>query len=146
MPARFAALLALLIVALPANAANLEKPSLRIAVGGKALVAYLPLTIADQRGYFKQEGLDVEVSDFQAGNKALEALVGGSADIGCGAYEHTIYMAAKGIALKAIALQANSFGLVVGVQKDKAPAYRDLKDLKGMKVGVTGIGSASHVG
>jgi NitT/TauT family transport system substrate-binding protein len=143
MPTRYAALLALLIAALPANAANLEKPSLRIAVGSKTLVAYLPLTIADQRGYFKQEGLDVEINDFQAGNKALEALVGGSADIGCGAYEHTIYMATKGIALKAVALQANSFGLVVGVQKDKAPSYHALNDLKGMKIGVTGPGSAS---
>jgi NitT/TauT family transport system substrate-binding protein len=146
MPARYAALLALLIVALPADAANLEKPSLRIAVGGKALVAYLPLTIAEQRGYFRQEGLDIEISDFQAGNKALEALVGGSVDIGCGAYEHTIYMAAKGIALKAIALQANSFGFVVGVQKDKAPSYHALSDLKGMKIGVTGPGSASAMG
>jgi NitT/TauT family transport system substrate-binding protein len=146
MPARYAALLALLIATSPAPAANLETPNLRIAVGGKALVAYLPLTIAEQRGYFKQEGLDVEISDFQAGNKALEALVGGSADIGSGAYEHTIYMAAKGIPLKAVALQANSFGLVVGVQKDKAPLYHSLNDLKGMKIGVTGPGSASAMG
>ena len=146
MPARYAALLALLIAALPANAANLEKPGLRVAVGGKALVAYLPLTIAEQRGYFKQEALDVEINDFQAGNKALEALVGGSADVGCGAYEHTIYMGTKGIALKAVALQANSFGLVVGVQKDKAASYHALNDLKGMKIGVTGPGSASAMG
>jgi NitT/TauT family transport system substrate-binding protein len=130
----------------PAKAADLEKPSLRLAVGGKVLVAYLPLTIAERRGYFTKEGLTVEISDFQGGGKALEALVGGSADVGCGAYEHTLYMAAKSQSIKAIALQANSFGLVVGIQKDKAPAYHDLKDLKGMKVGVTGVGSASHVG
>jgi NitT/TauT family transport system substrate-binding protein len=55
-------------------------------------------------------------------------------------------MAAKGRSIKAVALQANSFGLVVGVQKDMASGYHDLKDLKGMKVGVTGVGSASHVG
>jgi len=78
--------------------------------------------------------------------KALEALVGGSADVGCGAYEHTLYMAAKGRSIKAVALQANSFGLVVGIQKDKAPSYHELKDFKGMKVGVTGPGSASHAG
>jgi NitT/TauT family transport system substrate-binding protein len=75
-------------------------------------VAYLPLTIAERRGYFAKEGLDVEINDFQGGAKALEALVGGSADVVCGAYEHTLYMAAKGIAIKAVALQANSFGLV----------------------------------
>jgi NitT/TauT family transport system substrate-binding protein len=125
-------------------AAPLEKPSIRLAVGGKALVAYLPLTIAERRGYFTREGLAVEIYDFQGGAKALEALVGGSADIVCGAYEHALYMAAKGISIKAVALQANSFGLVVGIAKDKA--YRALHDLKGMKIGVTGPGSASAMG
>jgi NitT/TauT family transport system substrate-binding protein len=144
--ARYAALFALLVAAGPVAAADLEKPSVRLAVGGKVLVAYLPLTIAERRGYFMREGLDVEINDFQGGNKAVEALVAGSAEIGCGAYEHTIYMAAKGFPLKAVALQANSFGLVVGVQKDKAPAYRSLADLKGMKIGVTGPGSASAMG
>ena len=131
---------------IPARAADLEKSAIRLAVGGKTLVAYLPLTIAERRGYFTKEGLDVEISDFAGGSRPLEALVGGSADIGCGAYEHTLYMASKGISIKAIALQANSFGLVVGIQKDKAAAYHELKDLKGMKVGVTGPGSASHAG
>lgn len=144
--ASIAVALALAPAAGTAKAADLEKPSLRLAVGGKVLVAYLPLTIAERRGYFTKEGLTVEISDFQGGGKALEALVGGSADVGCGAYEHTLYMAAKGLSIKAIALQANSFGLVVGIQKDKAPAYHDLKDLNGMKIGVTGVGSASHVG
>ena len=128
------------------NAAGLEKPSVRVAVGGKVLVAYLPLTIAERRGYFSKEGLQVEISDFQGGAKALEALIGGSADVGCGAYEHTLYMAAKGLSIEAIALQANSFGLVVGVQNDKAPSYRSPRDLKGMKIGVTGPGSASAMG
>jgi NitT/TauT family transport system substrate-binding protein len=130
----------------PVSAADVENPNVRLSVGGKTLVAYLPLTIAERRGYFTKEGLNVEISDFQGGNKALEALVGGSADIGCGAYEHTLYMAAKGLSIKAIALQANSFGLVVGIQKDKASSYQTLKDLKGMKIGVTGPGSASAVG
>jgi len=128
------------------HAAHLEKPSIRLAVGGKALVAYLPLTIAERRGYFSREGLDVEINDFQGGAKALEALIGGSADVVCGAYEHTLYMAAKGIAIEAVVLQANSFGLVAGIAKDKAAAYHALPDLKGMKIGVTGPGSASAVG
>jgi NitT/TauT family transport system substrate-binding protein len=136
----------LAILATQARAANLEKPDISLAVGGKTLVAYLPLTIAERRGYFTKEGLHVTISDFKGGSKALEALVGGSADIVCGAYEHTLYMAAKGLSIKAVALQANSFGLVVGIQKDKAVSYHSLKDLKGMKIGVTGPGSASAIG
>jgi NitT/TauT family transport system substrate-binding protein len=129
-----------------AHAGRLEKSSIRLAVGGKVLVAYLPLTIAERRGYFTKEGLDVEINDFQGGAKALEALVGGSADVVCGAYEHTLYMAAKGISIKAVALQANSFGLVVGIEKSRAATFHALGDLKGMKIGVTGPGSASHMG
>ncbi len=138
--------LAAAVFANEGRAATLEKPNIALAVGGRTLVAYLPLTIAEHRGYFAKEGLQVEISDFQGGGKALEALVGGSADMVCGAYEHTLYMAAKGLAIKAIALQANSFGLVVGIHKDKAAAYRSLNDLKGMKIGVTGPGSASAIG
>ena len=127
-------------------AQELEKPSVQLAVGGKSLIAYLPLTIAERRGYFQNEGLKVEINDFQGGAKALQALVGGSADIVCGAYEHTLFMANKGVALKAIALQANSLGLVVGVGKDKTGSYQSLRDFKGMKVGVTAPGSASAIG
>jgi len=76
-------------------AQNLEKTKVSIAVGGKNLFYYLPLTVAEQLGYFKDEGLQVEISDFAGGAKALQAMVGGSADVVSGAYEHTINMQAK---------------------------------------------------
>mgnify|MGYP001442407969 CR=1 FL=1 len=56
----------------------IEKPQITIAVGGKAVLYYLPLTLAERLGYFKAEGLDVTVPDFAGGAKALQALVGGS--------------------------------------------------------------------
>ena len=84
-------------------AQTLEKPKITIAVGGKNLFYYLPLTIAERRGYFKDEGLTVEIVDFPGGAKALQAMVGGSADVVSGAYEHTINMQAKGINIVAIA-------------------------------------------
>ena len=62
----------------------------RIAVGGKALYYYLPISIAERLGYFKDEGLDVQIIDFQGGSRSLQAVVGGSADIVSGAFEHTI--------------------------------------------------------
>ena len=54
-----------------AQAQALEKPKLTIAVGGKNLFYYLPLTIAEQLGYFKAEGLDVIIVDFAGGSRAL---------------------------------------------------------------------------
>src|SRR6187551_2934849 len=80
----------------PARAQAAEKPKLSIAVGGKNLLYYLPLTIAESLGYFKQEGLDVTISDFAGGSQALRAVVGGSADVVSGAFEHTINMQVKG--------------------------------------------------
>ena len=73
-----------------------EKTKVALAVGGKAALYYLPLTIAERNGYFKAEGLDVEISDFAGGAKALQALIGGSADVVSGAYEHTINMQQRG--------------------------------------------------
>ena len=41
-------------------------------MGGKALLYYLPLTIAERKGYFKEQGLDVEINDFE-GRRAVAA-------------------------------------------------------------------------
>ena len=62
--------------------------------------------MAERKGYFKDEGLEVEIPDFAGGARALQALVGGSADMVSGAYEHTINMAAKKQPIKAVVLQA----------------------------------------
>src|SRR5215475_3684696 len=67
-----------------------EKPKVSIAVGGKPAFYYIALTIAERLGYFKEEGLDVEISDFAGGSKALQAVVGGSADVVSGAWENAI--------------------------------------------------------
>ncbi len=122
----------------------LEKPKITLAVGGKNLFYYLPLTIAERRGYFKDEGLDVTIVDFPGGAKALQAMVGGSADVVSGAYEHTITMQAKGINIESIVLQGRYNGIVLGIRKDKAGGFKSLKDLKGMKVGVTAPGSSTN--
>jgi NitT/TauT family transport system substrate-binding protein len=105
----------------------------------------LPLTIAEQLGYFKDEGLQVEVSDFAGGAKALQALVGGSADVVSGAYEHTINMQAKGQPIVGIALEGRYNGIVLGISKAKAAQFKSYADLKGLKVGVTAPGSSTHM-
>jgi len=134
------------VIALTANAqAALEKPKVHIAVGGKAAFYYLPLTIAEQLGYFKAEGLDVTISDFAGGSQSLRAVVGGSADVVSGAYEHTINMQAKKQMLQCFALMGRAPQLSVGVATAKAKAYKSGKDLKGMKIGVSAPGSSTNM-
>lgn len=138
------ALTAFLIVPL-ATAQGLEKPKLTIGVGGKPLIYYLPLTIAERNGYFKQEGLDVEIQDFPGGAKALQALLGGSVDIVSGAYEHTISQQAKGQAIQALVLEGQYSAIVLALPKAKAASYKSPADLKGMKIGVTAPGSSTNM-
>ena len=135
----------LLLLATPAAAQAPEKPQLTLAVGGKNLLYYLPLTIAEQLGYFKAEGLDIKVVDFAGGSQALRALVGGSADVVSGAFEHTINMQPKGQRLRAIVLMGRAPQIVLGVNPKTMPNFKTVADLKGKKIGVTAPGSSTNV-
>jgi len=128
-----------------ARAQAVEKPKLTIAVGGKNLLYYLPLTIAEGQGYFKQEGLDVTIADFAGGSRALQAMIGGSADIVSGAFEHTINMQVKGQRLRAFALQGRAPQIVLGVNPKTMPNFKSVADLKGKKLGVTAPGSSTNI-
>ena len=127
------------------RAQALEKPKLTLAVGGKNLLYYLPLTIAEQRGYFKAEGLDIAIVDFAGGARALQALVGGSADIVSGAFEHTVNMQPKGQSLRAFVLQGRAPQIVLGTNPRTMPGFKTVADLKGKKIGVTAPGSSTNV-
>jgi NitT/TauT family transport system substrate-binding protein len=140
-----AALAACTVLATSAAAQTPEKTKVTVAVGGKSLFYYLPLTIAERQGYFKSEGLDVEILDFPGGARALQALLGGSVDIVSGAYEHTVSQQAKGQNIEALVLQGKYAGIVLGMPKAKAATYKSPADLKGMKIGVTAPGSSTNM-
>lgn len=131
--------------ALPASALAqaIEKKKVTIAVGGKNLFYYLPLTIAEQLGYFKEEGLDVDIVDFAGGSAALRAVVGGSADVVSGAYEHTINLQANNQYFTAFVLQGRAPAISLGVST-KAK-YSSPADMKGMKIGVSAPGSSTNM-
>jgi NitT/TauT family transport system substrate-binding protein len=141
---RFAWIAAALVAASQGALAQLEKRDVHIAVGGKNAFYYLPLTIAEQLGYFKQEGLEVKISDFAGGAQALRAVVGGSAEVVSGAYEHTISMQGKKQYMTAFVLQGRLPQIALGVSKAKAAGFKSFKDLKGMKIGVSAPGSSTH--
>jgi NitT/TauT family transport system substrate-binding protein len=126
-------------------AQTLEKPKLTIAVGGKNLLYYLPLTIAETQGYFKDEGLDVTVADFAGGSRALQAVVGGSADVVSGAFEHTINMQLKGQRMRAFVLMGQAPQIVLGYNPKTLPNYKTVADLRGKKIGVTAPGSSTNI-
>ncbi len=127
------------------RAQGIEKKNPTIAVGGKNLLYYLPLTIAEQLGYFKDEGLDLTIVDFAGGSRALQAVVGGSADVVSGAFEHTVNMQFKGQPMRAFVLQGRAPQIVLGVNPKTMADFKGVADLKGKKVGVTAPGSSTNV-
>ena len=120
-----------------------EKPKVTLGVGGKPLLYYLPLTIAERKGFFKEEGLEVEINDFGGGARSLQSLIGGSVDVVTGAYEHTIRMQAKGQDVRAVCELGRFPGIVIAAKKDKAGQIKSAADLKGAKIGVTAPGSST---
>ena len=124
---------------------RLEKTRVGIAVGGKASFYYLPLTIAEQLGYFKAEGLEVEISDFAGGARSLQAVVGGSADVVSGAYEHTINLQNKGQLFQAFVLLGRAPQIAMGVSAKTMAGYKSVADLRGKKIGVSAPGSSTNM-
>lgn len=121
-----------------------EKADVHIGVGGKALLYYLPLTIAEQKGFFEEEGLNVTISDFAGGSKSLQALVGGSVDAVTGAYEHTVRMQTKGQDILAVIELGRFPAIVLAVNSDLKDEVKEPCDLKGKKIGVTAPGSSTN--
>ena len=122
-----------------------ERNRVTVAVAGKAVFYSLPLTIADQLGYFRSEGLEVEINDYPGGAPALHAAQSGAADIVSGAYEHTINLQSKNQSFKAFVMQGRAPAIAIGVSNRALPHYRTLHDLKGRKIGVTAPGSSSQM-
>src|SRR5262245_10271189 len=131
-------MVALALMTQPAPAQDqLEMPKLRLAVGGKSAVFYLPLSVTERLGYFKDAGLDLEIADVQSGARALQALVGGSAEIGVGTFDHTIQMQAKGQGVVAVVQYGRYPGFVLATIASKSIGYGGPQSLKGLKIGVT---------
>lgn len=116
-----------------------------IAVGGQGVLYHLPLALADQLGYFRAEGLEVTVRDFSAGALALQAVQEGAADVCSGAFEHTLRQQVKGQSYRSLVLQGRAPQLALGVSMRALPAYKDLGDLGGRRVGVSSVGSSTHL-
>jgi NitT/TauT family transport system substrate-binding protein len=116
-----------------------------IGIGGQPLLTYLPTTLAQELGYYKDEGLNVELQDLQGGSKALTAMLGGSTDVTSGYYEHTIQMQAKNQHIKAFVDMGLSSGLALVVSPKQEGTIKSIADLKGKNVGVTAPGSSTDM-
>ena len=84
---------AVAVLTLSSGAALAQKVTL--AIGGPSCLCYLPTVLAKQLGEFEKAGVNVDVVEFKGGSEALKAVIGGSADVVSGYFDHCVNLAVK---------------------------------------------------
>ena len=125
-----------------AHAADPEKVT--IMVGGITKLIYLPARLTEQLGYFKAEGLDVELLSQPAGVDAENELLAGAVQAVVGFYDHSIDLQAKGKEVQSIVVFGQVPGEVEMVASKQADTIKSMADVKGKTLGVTGLGSSTN--
>ena len=118
-----AALTFLATMALSSGVAQAQS-KITIAIGGANCLCYLPTVLANELGEYKKAGLNVEMVDFKGGSQALTAVLGGSADVVSGYFDHCVNLAAKN-------------------QSMQNATIKSIKDLAGKRIGVSAPGSST---
>jgi NitT/TauT family transport system substrate-binding protein len=143
MPAivrRFITMLGALVLS---SGLALAQSKVTIAVGGGGCLCYLPTILANQLGEFEKAGISVEIVDFKGGSESLKAVIGGSADVVSGYFDHCVNLAAKGQHLQAFVVYDRYPGLALVVSPKHADEIKSVKDLANKKVGVSAPGSST---
>jgi len=120
-----------------------QMPKVTLAIGGASCLCYLPTMLAHQLGEFKKAGVEVNVVQFKGGSEALKAVLGGSADVVSGYFDHCVNLAAKGQHLQAFVVYDRFPGLVLVVSPKHTAEIKSVKDLANKKVGVSAPGSST---
>jgi NitT/TauT family transport system substrate-binding protein len=138
------AILLVAALALPAGTTAAEKVT--VAIGGVALMVYLPTMLAKAKGFFAEEGLDVEVLDIKGGGaQAASALIGGSVDFSANAIDHAIKAKVQGKNLIAVHSHVRLPMMALVVASKYRGTIKSVADLKGRPLGVTSPGSQTHM-
>jgi len=141
-----AAVVVLAVFVSGAAPASWAAEKVTVGVGGVALMVYLPTALAKAKGYFAEEGLDVEILDIKGGgSQAASALIGGSVDFSANAIDHAIKAKVQKKDLIAVHSHVRLPVMGVVVANKYKGEIKSLADLKGRPLGVTSPGSQTHM-
>jgi NitT/TauT family transport system substrate-binding protein len=124
----------LFLLAGPARAAE----SIKFALPGNSM-GYLPLFVAVHRGFFKDEGLDIELPRLIP-TMAQNALLAGEVQYH-GLADSGLRLAARGLPIKAIFYGADRPMYYLVAQKD----IHSVAELRGKRIGVSQFGGTSDL-
>lgn len=107
-----------------------------IALDHRVALSNLPLTVAEQLHYFREEGLDVELRDFADAQQALAAVHARAAHVWCGAFGQLLSPPLRSQGWQSFVVQARAPQVALGVSAKALPGFRGAADLRGRRVGV----------
>jgi NitT/TauT family transport system substrate-binding protein len=117
-------------------------------------MGYLPRIVALEKGFFAQEGLDIDAVNIPGGSKAAAALLGGSTDIVNLAYFHALKAARKGFDVVAFACPLNQWPMAYLMKPEmmkkkgitvNSTLDEKIKAMKGLSIGCTSPGSGTDL-
>lgn len=127
-------------------------PPVKVTWGISGLAPEAGIFVAKEKGYFDQEGLDVELITFTRFAEELPLLATGKLDLGTGGLNPDIFNAiSRDIPVRIVTANAvgtrgdRSAALLVRQDLVDSGRYKDLKDLAGMKIAINGLGSSSQL-
>jgi NitT/TauT family transport system substrate-binding protein len=121
----------------------LAQSKVTLAIGGASCLCYLPTMLAKQLGEYEKAGVNVDVVEFKGGSEALKAVMGGSADVVSGYFDHCVNLAAKGQHLQSFVVYDRYPGFALVVSPKHAAEIKSIKDLANKKIGVSAPGSST---
>jgi NitT/TauT family transport system substrate-binding protein len=125
------------------SGAAFAQQKVTIAIGGAACLCYLPTVLAKQLGEFEKAGVIVDMVDFKGGSQSLTAVLGGSADVVSGYFDHCVNLAAKNQHMQSIVVYDRYPGFALVVSPKHAGSIKSVKDLADKKIGVSAPGSST---
>ncbi|MBI3026244.1 MAG: ABC transporter substrate-binding protein [Candidatus Tectomicrobia bacterium] len=108
------------------------------------LLCIVPYEVTRANGYFKEEGLDVELVYTRGGNAAMQALVGGAVDYAATALDVAIQAYARGAKIVRFASTGRLPLFALATAPAKAKEIGGVKELEDRTVGISALGNADH--
>src|SRR4029077_12825427 len=133
LTAAAASLLALAATATIAHAQELEKLTVRFT--WKLKGEYAPLYVALEKGYYKAEGLDVQLAEGNGAQNVLKALAAGNENFGYGPAVAAAQAVSQGLPVKVVALYQTSAPMGVIAYPDTS--LKGPKDLEGKRLAIS---------
>jgi NitT/TauT family transport system substrate-binding protein len=122
-----------------------SQPVRIVVAGTPANLGVLPHTLAQTLRLYEKEGLTVAIDAVPGGTKGLQALIGGSADVVAGYYDHCIRVAAQGQTIQSFVTMTRYPGNVIILSPTASQSKQAIRDLKNSLIGVSDQWSQSHL-